>query len=106
MKTRTIHRLPSYDSHTSRAERIAFSCLGMAGAALITAAVFNAYKFTEGSDTIVTALSAPGSTNSQLVARHHDNNFTNLLRARSNPHQGGEVLIHTTPACAPHGQPL
>jgi len=98
-----MKRLPGYDSRTSRAELTAFCSLGLVGTALVTAAVSNAIKFAAARDDIVTALSAPGSTDRVIASVNATNGFTNLIRLHS-AHTPDPILM--SPACSvrPQGQ--
>ena len=78
-----MKRLPGYDSRTSRAELTAFCSLGIVGTALVTVAVANAFKFAAAHDDIVTALSAPVSTDRLIASVNEPDGLTNLTRLHS-----------------------
>jgi hypothetical protein len=105
MKNRKTHRLPAYDSRTSRSELFAFSSLGLVGAALVAAAVSSAMKFAEARQDIVSALSFTSATPSPVANRPPDQTFTNVLRVRATvPTQ--DALINHTASPASQPQPL
>ncbi len=70
MKTSKNYFLPARDARTARWELVAFSGLGLAGAALSAIVLVNALHFAEQTDVAMLAESGSGPDQGEL-SRHH-----------------------------------
>jgi hypothetical protein len=83
-----MNRLPSYDTRTSRVERMFFVGLGLAATALIMITVSDAARFSDCRDEITAALCAPTTT---LPETKGNAALTNLASRAGTPQERARV---------------
>jgi hypothetical protein len=81
-----MHRLPSYDVRTSKAEHYVFLGLSLAAVGLIAITTLNASRFSIERQGISAALSKPSAT---LRQRSSNDESTNLVVFPSGPAEKG-----------------
>lgn len=80
MKHSTNYILGVEHARSARLESIAFSALGLAGMALMTAALINSLDFAQNREGLVEAWSTAGQAQAELVRGAPDRDHTNVTR--------------------------